>query len=88
MWRCKMGKDRENINKNIQTLGIIMLCLLLLNALEPVGTYKRRWTGSSLVQVMACRMFGHNPPQQSMMTHHIIGTLKITWEILMKMPKF
>ena len=38
---------------NIASLG--------LNSLRPSDTYMRRWTGPSLVQIMACRLFGAKP---------------------------
>ena len=32
----------------------------LLNSLRPNDAYMRRWTGSSLVQIMACRLPSHH----------------------------
>ena len=36
-------------------------CLCWFNSLRPSDAHMRRWTGSSLVQIMACRLFGAKP---------------------------
>ena len=38
----------------------------LLNSSPPSATYMRQWTGSTLVQVMACRLFGAKPLPEPM----------------------
>ena len=41
----------------------------LLNSSPPGATYMRHWTGSSLVQVMACRLFGAKPLPEPMLVY-------------------
>ena len=38
-----------------------------VNSLRPSATYMRRWTGTSLVQGMACRLFGTKPLPKPML---------------------
>ena len=37
-----------------------------LNSSPPSAAYMRKWTGSALVQVMACRLFGAKPLPEPM----------------------
>ena len=37
--------------------------------ISPSATYMHQWTGSALVQVMACRLFGAKPFPEPMLTH-------------------
>ena len=39
----------------------------LINSLRPGEAYMRRWTGSSLVQIIDCRMFGAKPLSETML---------------------
>ena len=41
----------------------------LVNSSPPSAAYTRRWTGSSLVQVMACRLFGAKPLPEPMLVY-------------------
>ena len=41
----------------------------LLNSLRPSDAYTRHWTGPSLVQIMACRLFGAKPLSEPMMEY-------------------
>ena len=53
----------------------ILLCFLnafgttKFNSSPPSAAYMRQWTGSSLVQVMACRLFGAKPLPEPMLTY-------------------
>ena len=40
-----------------------------MNSSPHSAAYMRRWTGSSLVQVMACRLFGAKPLPEPMMAY-------------------
>ena len=40
-----------------------------INSSPPSDEYMRRWTGSALVQVMACRLFGAKPLPESMLPY-------------------
>ena len=40
-----------------------------VNSLRPSDAYMRRWTGSSLVQIMACRLFGAKPLSEPMLEY-------------------
>ena len=40
--------------------------LININSSPPSATYMRQWTGSSLVQVIACRLFGTKPLPEPM----------------------
>ena len=41
---------------------------LILKLISPSAAYMQRWTGSALVPVMACRLFGANPLPEPMLT--------------------
>ena len=40
-----------------------------LNSLEQGDAYMRQWTGPSLDQIMACRLFGAKPLSETMQTY-------------------
>ena len=40
-----------------------------INPFPPSAAYMRQWTGSSLVQVMACRLFGAKPLTEPMLAY-------------------
>ena len=40
-----------------------------VNSLRPSDAYMRRWTGSSLLQIMACRLFGAKPLSEPMLEY-------------------
>ena len=40
-----------------------------LNSSTPSAAYMHQWTGSALVQVMACRLFGAKPLPEPMLTY-------------------
>ena len=39
------------------------------NSLRPSDAYTRRWTGSSLVQIMTCHLFGAKPLSEPMLEY-------------------
>ena len=43
--------------------------VIFLNSSRPTAAYKRRCTGSALVQILACRMFGGKPLPEPMLTY-------------------
>ena len=45
------------------------LRLQCVNAYPPSAAYMRQWTGSTLVQVMACRLFGAQPLPEPMLAY-------------------
>ena len=47
-----------------------------VNSSPTTAAYKRRWNGSSLVQVMACRLFGAKPLPKPMLDYCRLDT----WE--------
>ena len=49
--------------------------------ISPSAAYMRQWTGSALVQVMACRIFGAKPLSKPMLGYCKTGTLrnKLQW---------
>ena len=48
---------------------IVIAHKTLFNSLRPSDAYMRRWTGSSLVQIMACRLFGAKPLSEPMLEY-------------------
>ena len=58
-WWCKHGL-------HVMTPYTIWSCC----SSPPNATYRRRWSGTSLVYIMACRLFGANPLSKPMMTSH------------------
>ena len=55
------------LNENAWIL--IISSKFVLNSLRPSDAYMRRWTGSSLVQIMACRLFGAKPLSEPMLEY-------------------
>ena len=49
---------------------------VLDNSSPPNATYMRRWTGSALVQIMACRPVGAKPLSEPMLPYYQLDT----WE--------
>ena len=45
------------------------LVVMTFNSLRPSDAYMRRWTGSSLVQIMASRLFGAKPLSEPMLEY-------------------
>ena len=45
------------------------LDIKLFNSSSPIATYMRQWTGSALIQVMACRLFGAKPLPEPMQSY-------------------
>ena len=50
--------------------------IIIISLSSPSAAYMRQWTGSSLVQVMACRLFGAKPLPEPMASHCQLGS----WE--------
>ena len=46
-----------------------ILCVCVVNSSPPSAAYMRQWTGPSLVQVMACRLFGAKPLPEPMLAY-------------------
>ena len=49
---------------------------MLMNSSPPSATYMRQWTGSSLVQVVACRLFGAKPLPEPMLAYSQLDSWK------------
>ena len=47
-----------------------MNILVFVNLSPTSASYMRRWTGSTLVQVMACRLFGTKPLLKAMLSYN------------------
>ena len=56
----------QNSSQIVQAVNVLMQCIIF-NPLRPSDAYMRRWTGSSLVQIMACRLFGAKPLSELML---------------------
>ena len=56
---------------SISVLYVVMITTYLtsFNSLRPGDSYVRHWTGSSLLQVMACRLFGAQPLPEVMLSY-------------------
>ena len=56
---------------------------IMSNSSPPSATYIRQWTGSSLAQVMLCRLFGANPLPEPMLTYCQLDPLekKLQWNL-------
>ena len=48
--------------------------------LSPPSAYMRQWSGSSLVQVMACRLFGDKPLNEPMLAYYQLDS----WEHILE----
>ena len=55
------------------------LCQLRLNSLRPSDAYMRHWTGQSLVQIMACRLFGFNRNSNIFIQENVFES--VVWEM-------
>ena len=55
--------------KHIKTSDLGMT-LVFINSLRPSDAYIRHWTGSSMVQIMACRLFGAKPLSEPMLEYY------------------
>ena len=49
---------------------------MLMNSSPPSAAYMRQWTGSSLVQVVACRLFGAKPLPEPMLVYYQLDSWK------------
>ena len=56
-------------------------CRLGVNSSPPIATYMRQWTGSSLVQVMACRMYGAKPLPEPKLPYCQLDSWKQKWNL-------
>ena len=52
-------------------------CINVFNSFSPGKSYIHQWTASSLVQVMACRLFGAKPLPEPLMNYLLVGSLGI-----------
>ena len=50
------------------------LIITRVNSSPPSAAYMRHWTGSALVQIMACRLFGAKPLSKPMLDYHQMNT--------------
>ena len=51
----------------------------MLNSYPPSAAYMHQWTGSALVQVMACRLFGAKPLPEPMLTYCQLEFWSLNW---------
>ena len=85
LWNSGRDNDQvKTVSKSIGTVMMnfhqcpfcLTLCVMNggqvmwhLNSLRPSDAYMGRWTGSSLVQIMACRLFGAKPLSEPMLEY-------------------
>ena len=61
----------------------------VFNSFPPSAAYMRRWTGPSLVQVMACRLFGAKPlPEPKLANFQLDSWEQISVKFLLKFHHF
>ena len=69
------NKQFKNSHKNIERhTAHTIVSWLNLNSPPPSAAYMSQWTGSSLVQVMACRLFGAKPLPELMLAYCLLDT--------------
>ena len=56
-------------NKTVCAYNDIVQAVKAVKSLRPSDAYLRRWTGSLLVQMMACRLFGAKPFSEPILEH-------------------
>ena len=67
----------SSVGNNVYTLflyfglTVVVVCvfIIVINSYPPSAAYIRQWTGSALVQVMACRLFGAKPLPEPMLAY-------------------
>ena len=68
-WLQRIGQRQLQDEKHL-TFGVPYIRgLTVVNSLRPSDAYMRCWTGSSLVQIMACRLFGAKPLSEPMLEY-------------------
>ena len=76
----QLRRDNVNSKRFISKMAMYRLCAWLssypkqhgqlwVNSSPPGAAYMIQWTGQTLVQVMACRLFGVKPLPEPMMTY-------------------
>ena len=48
---------------------VVYVFIIVINSYPPSAAYMRQWTGSALVQVMACHLFGAKPFPEPMLAY-------------------
>ena len=66
---CKCESYMRYIAKCKRSVILTICPESLLNSSPPSAAYMRQWTGSTLVQVMACRLLGAKPLPEPMLTY-------------------
>ena len=71
-WVSVVTASRENHWRitPLMTKTMVVHNNLYIDSSPPSSTYMRRWTGSALVQVMACRLFGTKPLPELMLFYY------------------
>ena len=89
-WSLQYNSDRRKIDNSIKfEMSEISTVKGLLNESFPSATYMCQWTGSVLLQVMACRLFGAKPLPEPIMTYSQMDPLGINFrEIKIKTQNF
>ena len=62
--------------------------IILFNSLKPSDTYMRLYNISTLLQILACRLFGAKPLTESMLPYYQLNPNEHPSEILFKVQKF
>ena len=68
----KNRKKVPNITSHPPLSNLLNICQLLYSFLDsypPSAAYMRRWNGSALVQIMACRLHGAKPLSKPILTY-------------------
>ena len=71
-FESKANKMQAASRRPVITMSITLTTFYYLygiNSSPPSVTYMRRWTGSALVQIMACRLVGTKPLSEPMLEY-------------------
>ena len=79
-----------NCTHHLTSSQILWLLENIFNSSPPSAAYMRQWTGSSLVQVMACRLFGAAPLSEPILAYCQLDSSLGTYfsEILIRILSF
>ena len=79
-------KKENHCKRNTRTLWVIFSKGHWFNSSPPSATYMRQWTRSTLVQAMACHLFGVKPLPEPMLAYFQLdsweqNSVKYEWEL-------
>ena len=66
----KKKREKRNLFKQMHfKMSAFYLRPQYVNSSHPSATHMRQWTGSALLQVMACRLFGAKPSPEAVLNY-------------------